>query len=125
MEPCNEDIQLESESIPSVAKSAHYQDAYDESSSETELLDNSVDEDDDRKQPSQLSQLDDDNDNTESHISASHGAGGKTKFDNGEGNSTSEDDSSDNNSNEDYVSSGVEDLDSERSALDLLDKTKK
>jgi hypothetical protein len=30
----NEDIQLESEEIPSVAKGAQHQDAYDESSSE-------------------------------------------------------------------------------------------
>jgi hypothetical protein len=41
------------------------------------------------------------------------GAGEKTKFD-----------SSDDNSNENDVSSGVEDLDSELSALNLLDKTK-
>jgi hypothetical protein len=107
MESCNEDIQIESENKPSVTKSAQHQDDEYENYGKNERPDNSVDENDDRKQPIQL---DEDNENTESDISASQGAVEKNKSDNSEGNSTSEDDSSDDNINEDDVSSGVEDL---------------
>jgi hypothetical protein len=61
MESCNEDIQLESDNTPSVAKSSQHQDYEEESSGEDELPHNSFDEKDARKQPSQV---DEDTDNT-------------------------------------------------------------